>query len=330
MKSKRAIIGAVSLCIAALMAVSAMGQRNLGRNQVDTIIRDLETSSDVFSRDFRNRNTSNNERRIVDNFENAVDRLRRNFDRNDNWWNTRDDVQGIMDESRRVNQLMNNERFARPLEAQWRDLRRDINLLANTYELPGLGGGGWNGGGDPGWGGGQTSNPPSWTQGTFYSRNGRDNIVMTIDNGGRVTVVNNGQTFYGTYFRNRINVNGDTSDLSRDGNGIRTLNRSTGETTRYTRNGYGGGDGGWNGGGGNISRPPSWAQGTFYSTNGDAITMTISGDGRVTVVTGGQTYFGTFYNDTITLNGDSSTVAQTRRGISTYNQNSGQTTQYRR
>jgi hypothetical protein len=312
------------------MAVTAMGQRNLARNQVDSIIRNLETSSDVFSRDFKRRNTTNYERQTVDRFENAVDQLRRNFDRNDNWWNTRNDVQGIMDESRQVNQMMNGERFARPLEVQWRNLRRDINALANTYELPGLdggGGGGWNGG-NPGWGGGQTSRPPNWATGTFYSTNSPDQITLTIDNSGRVTVLNNGQTFYGTFFRNRINVNGDTSDLSRDGNGIRTLNRTTGETTRYSRNGWGGNPG--YPGGGNVSRPPSWAQGTFYSINGPAITMSIGTDGRVAVITNGQTYYGTFYNNTITLNNDTSTVSQTRRGISTYNQSTGQTTQYRR
>lgn len=337
MYRKKAIIGVVSLCLTAVMTFSAFGQRNLARNQVDSIIRNLETSSDVFSRDFKNRNTSSSERRIVDRFENAVDGLRRNFDRNDNWWSTRNDVQGIMDEAQQVNQLMNNERFARPLEVQWRNLRRDINQLAATYELPGLAGGGWNGGGGGwnggggGWngGGGPTSNPPSWATGTFYSRNSADQITLNIEPNGRVTVTNNGQPYYGTFYRNQITVNGDVSDVIRDGNAVRTYNRSTGETTRYTRNGWGGGGGGWDGGG-NTSRPPSWAQGTFYSTNGDPITMSIDSGGRVTLVNGGQTYYGSYYNDTITLNGDTSTVTQTRRGISTYNRNTGQTTQYRR
>jgi hypothetical protein len=116
MNRNRVFIGLLTLSLTALAALSAMGQRNMARNQVDAIVRNLETSSDVFSRDFKNRNTSTSERRIVDNFENAIDRLRRNFDRNDNWWSTRNDVQSIMDESQQVNQLMNNERFARALK----------------------------------------------------------------------------------------------------------------------------------------------------------------------------------------------------------------------
>jgi len=319
----RVYIGLVSLCLLALASLPVLGQRNLARNQVDSIIRNLETSSDVFSRDFQRRNTTANERRIVNNFENAIDRLRRNFDRNDNWWDTRNDVQSIMDESRQVNQLMNGERFARSLEVQWRNLRRDINALANTFELTGLAGSGGNTGPFPG-GGGQTSRPPSWAQGTFYSTNSGDNITLSIDNRGRVTVVNNGQTFYGTFDRNQIFVNGDLSDISRSGNGVRTYNRSSGITTIYSRNDLGGV------GGGNVSRPPNWAVGTFYSTNGTGITLTINGDGRVTVINGGQTYYGTFYNNTITVNGDTSTLTQTRRGISTYNRNLGQTTEYRR
>src|SRR5690349_20775327 len=126
----RVYVGLVSLCLLAVASAPVLGQRNLARNQVDAIIRNLETSSDVFSRDFKRRNTTASERRTVDNFENAIDRLRRNFNRNDNWWNTRNDVQSIMDESRQVNQLMNAERFARALEVQWRNLRRDINSLA--------------------------------------------------------------------------------------------------------------------------------------------------------------------------------------------------------
>ena len=49
---------------------------------------------------------------------------------------------------------MNNATFRRNLERQWNRLRNDINKLADTYDLPGLNGGGWNGGpGFPGPGG---------------------------------------------------------------------------------------------------------------------------------------------------------------------------------
>src|SRR5687768_12692462 len=150
--NKRKILSTlvVSVCILAGVT-AAMAQGRYGniysRNDVSGFIQSLENSSDVFSRDFRSAGgTSTSERRIVTRFENAVDRLRRNFNSGNNWWNSRNDVQGIMAEAHQVNSMMNNERFARRLEQQWRALRRDINKLADTYELPELQGGGFGGG----------------------------------------------------------------------------------------------------------------------------------------------------------------------------------------
>jgi len=341
--------GILSVTCLALLAVGAFGQGRYAsvysRSQVDGFIAQLEQSSDSFRTDFRNEvnrsnlnsSTKRQYNRDAEQFENAVDVLRRRFNSSNSWWESRNDVQSMISNSQNLNSTMNNAAFRRNLERQWNRLRNDINKLADTFDLPGLNGGGWNGGpggpgfpgpGGPGFpgGGGPTGAPPSWAQGTFYSVNSRDNIQLTLDRNGRVTVVNNGQTYSGSYYRNQIYVNGDVSDISRNGNGLRTYNRSSGDTTFYSRNGWGGGGGG----GGNISRPPSWAVGNFYSTNGTNIRLTIDSNGRVIVINGGQSYEGTFYNNTITVNGDTSTLTQTRRGITTYNQNSGQTTEYRR
>ena len=165
--------------------VSAQVRGNYSRRDVSTTIKNLENSSDVFSRDFKRqmdqgrRNGTYNEDqfvRTVDNFENALDRLRRNFDRNKDWWESRNDVQGIMDEAQNVNSMMTQLRFARQLETQWRNIRRDVNALARTCQLPELGGGGWNGGNNNGgWNGGNQGGgnwgvvrPPSRAVGTFY------------------------------------------------------------------------------------------------------------------------------------------------------------------
>ena len=342
----------VALAVAcfALLAVGAFGQGRYAnvysRGQVEGFISQLEQSSNVFRTEFVNQvdrsnldgSTKRQYRRDAEQFENSLDVLKRRFDSSDSWWESRNEVQNMISNSQNLNSTMNNAAFRRNLERQWNRLRNDINKLADTYDLPGLGGGGWNGG--PGFrgpgrpdfpdGGGRTSSPPSWAQGTFQSVNSRDNIQLTLDGNGRVTVVNNGQTFYGRYYRNQIYVNGDVSDITRNGNGVRTYNRSNGDTTVYTRGGWGGGGGGWNGGG-NISRPPSWAVGTFQSVNSrDNIQLTINGNGQVTVINNGQSYPGTFYNNTITVNGDTSTLTQTRRGLSTFNQTTGQTTEYRR
>ncbi len=315
------------------------------KRDVGAIITRLETSSDQFSRDFdraldtSRRNNSTQEDRytnIVRDFENSVDRLRREFDRNDSWWSTRNDVQSMIRTASPVNTMMNTLPFRRNIERQWTALRNDINTVADTYDLPGLNGGGWTGGGggwtggsDGGWNApGQTSAPPTWARGTFYSTDG-SGIMMTITANGRVTVVNNGQSYYGTFYRNRINLNNDTSDVSRDGTGIRTYNRNTGQTTRYSRNNVGGG-GGYPGGG-SVSRPPSWAQGSFVAVNSpNSIFMTIAANGTITLSNNGQTFYGSFYNNTMTLNGDVSTITRTGNGIRTYNQRTGETTNYRR
>ena len=186
---------------------------------------------------------------------------------------------------------------------------------------------GWNNGGNNGgWNGtGNMSTPPSWAQGTFYSMDG-SNIMLTLDGSGRATVVNGGQNFYGTFYRGNLLLNGDSSSVRRYGTGIQTYNRNTRQTTNYSRN-----NDGWNGNGnGNVSNPPTWAQGSFYSTNNDSIFLTINSNGQVTVANGGQTFYGTYYNGSITVNGDVSTVTKNGNGIRTYNQNNGQTTNYRR
>jgi hypothetical protein len=124
------------------------------KRDVSAIIARLETSSDEFRRDFaramngsRLNGTQQEDRfdNIVRDFERSVDRLRREFDRNDTWWKTRGDVQNMIREARPVNTMMSNLPFRRSLERQWRRLRGDINRVADTFDLPGLNGGGSNG-----------------------------------------------------------------------------------------------------------------------------------------------------------------------------------------
>lgn len=327
-----------SVCVAAgSSAIFAQGRYGnvYSRGDVDGFIRNLETSSDTFSRDFKNsRRTSRSERRIVERFENAVDKLRRQFNSSNTWWESRNDVQGIMGEARQVNVMMNNVRYARPLERQWSDLRRDINKLADTYDLPDLagqmGGGGGGGGWIPPGGGGRTSTPPNWAQGTFYATSG-PRISMTIDRNGGIILNNEGNTYTGRYYRGQMYLNNDVSTVSRSGNGVSTYNRTNGQTTFYSRDSYGGGVVGGGGNDGPVSRPPNWAVGTFYATNGSNIQMTINRNGGVLVINSGLSYNGRYYNGQIYLNNDVSTVSRSgRNGIRTYNQSLGQTTDYRR
>lgn len=325
--------------------VSAQGRYvgQLSRNDVESIIKRVEDSGDKFRNDFRREidrsNLSGNQKRVyrnqVDTFENATDRLRSRFDREDSWWEARNEVQNMIRDARPLNISMNAVSFRRNVESQWDRLQNDINKLADTYDLPGIAGGGWNGGpwnpgnpGNPGGGnwGGQTSTPPNWAQGTFYST--YPAVTLTINRNGQITAVTGGQTYYGRFYRNQIYLNNDVSTISRYGNGVRTYNRNTGQTTDYTRN-YGGGIGGGNNDG-PMSSPPNWARGTFYSSGYPQVSLNIANNGRVTASTGGQTYYGRYYNGQIYLNNDVSTISRNGNGISTYNRNTGQTTVYRR
>ncbi|MGB7207649.1 MAG: hypothetical protein WBD27_03210 [Pyrinomonadaceae bacterium] len=300
------------------------------KRDVSGTISKLEQSSNKFRSDFdramdnSNLNGTPSEDRfnnLVRDFENSVDRLRREFDSGDVWWESRNLVENMIRDARPVNTMMTTLPFRRSLERRWNQLRKDVNTLADTYDLAGLDGGGWNGGGG---GGGNTSTPPSWARGTFYSTNG-SGTTLTINQNGTASVYANGQTYYGTYYRNELTLNNDVSTISRDGDGIRTYNRNTGQTTNYSRTNSGG-----DSTGGNTSTPPKWARGTFYSTNGTNIQLTINSDGSVTANVGGQTYNGTYYEGSITLNNDTSTVSRDGDGIRTYNRNTGQTTNYRR
>ena len=350
MKTKNAAATLISMMTAVLFVFALAGitiaqgryANQYSRADVDTIIRNVEDRADEFRRDFyaelERSNLGGSQERVyrnqVTDFENATDRLRRNFDSDNNWWQSRNQVQNVIANSRPLNTTMNSIAFRRRIERQWNQLRNAVNRLADTYDLPGIAGGGWNGGpwnpGNPGGGDqGPTSRPPSWAVGTFYS-GGYDNITLTINANGRVTVVNNGQTYYGRYNNGRMHLNNDTSTISRTRDGIRTYNLNSRQTTDYSRNSYGGGGGG-DDAGGPTSNPPSWARGTFYSANSyDNISLTINANGRVTVVNNGQAYYGRYYNGQIYLNNDVSDVARDGNGIRTYNRSNGQTTVYRR
>lgn len=331
-------------CIVAAVifsAADASAQRNRNRytrQNVASTIATLEQSSNAFRRDFdrfldqSNINGTREEDRlnnIVRNYEQSLNRLRQNFDRTDTWWNTRSNVQDVMQNARPVNQMMAALPFARQIERQWSQMRRDINRLADTYELPNLGNAGGIGGGGqlpiPGQG-----NAPTWAVGTFYGRNPIDGgtITLTIGRNGSVTANFGGSINYGTLNGSNLNMNGQHATVTRISNGIRTRNPNTREVIDYYRTGGGGGAGTI---GGNV---PTWAVGTFYGRNprtGGRITMRIQRNGEVYVSfqEGGGAY-GTVYGSTLTVNGETATLRQNRNGIITTSNDSRERIVYTR
>ena len=212
------------------------------KRDVGNMIARLEQSSNAFRRDFAryldesNLNGNREEERlnrIVSDYENSLDRLRRDYDRTDQWWQSRNNVQNVLRDARELNRMMNSLAFARRLERQWRNMRTDLNKLADTFELPALDGnnnGGWNGGG-----GGKV---PNWAVGTFYGRNPQTGgpITLTINaNGSVVVVFENGDTNYASINGDRLTNNGAVSRITRINNGIRATSLDNGETIDYKR-----------------------------------------------------------------------------------------------
>lgn len=335
------------LAAVAAMAMSAFAQgrytSRYSKNQVSNIIRKLENSSDRFSRDFKNQmdrsrrdGTSREDRfnSIVENYENALDELRRNFNNSSRWWDARNDVQGVMNDAQQVNSMMNQLSFRRNLEAQWRNMRTDLNTLADTFDLPGLDGGGWQGGGggwnpgNPGWG-----NPARWAVGTFYGRAPQTGaaIMLTIAADGNVTANIGGSASYGNLRGDLLTIGSSQGRVYRTNNGIRTVSTTDGETIEYSRNGGGGwnpGDPGWGSG-----SAPRWAVGTFYGRNpnsGGGITMTIQSDGRVSIIFDGSpnVTYATLYNDTLRVGDSTARVTRIRNGLRTTSTTDGLTIDY--
>ncbi len=296
------------------------------------MIKKLEESSNTFRRDFDREmdrsslNGTSAEDRYNDNvadYENALDDLRRKFDRSDSWWQSRGDVQEVIASARPVNQMINALPFRQRIESRWNNMRNDLNKLADTYDLPGLNGGGWTGGngdwnGNNGnWNGsGQMGDVPSWAVGTFYGRGGNgEDVRLVIERGGRVTADIGGSVSYGTIYKSTLRINGAESRVTRLNNGISTQRMDNGLRIDYSKT-YSGG-GGWDGGqSGNV---PSWATGTFYgrNPNGEYIQLTINRNGTAVANIDGRVTNGKVYGEQLNISGASSRITRIRDGIRT-------------
>jgi len=135
--------------LAMILSATTMAQgryrgRNYSKADVDRIIKRVEERSDSFRRvidrnldrsrlDGTRREDNINEQ--VKDLENAIDDLRRNFDRRDNFRETRREVERVMRESDEINALMKRARFNSNVEREWRLVKADLNKLAGIYEL---------------------------------------------------------------------------------------------------------------------------------------------------------------------------------------------------
>ena len=153
---KRIINTARSLllvCAALFIAVSAAAAQGTGpggrfytKAEVEAIIKRVEERSDEFrkvidrSLDKSALNGTNREDNInqqVKELENAIDKLRGDFDRANTWQETREQVQRVLNEADEVNAIMRRGRWRRGgvVKSEWALVRSDLNKLFGVYNL---------------------------------------------------------------------------------------------------------------------------------------------------------------------------------------------------
>jgi hypothetical protein len=69
----------------------------------------------------------------------STNRLRRKFDPTDKWIETRPQVENVLDDARKINQVLVRGKYGSQAERYWSLLRASINDLARCYDLTPLG-----------------------------------------------------------------------------------------------------------------------------------------------------------------------------------------------
>ena len=69
----------------------------------------------------------------------STNRLRRKFDPGDKWIETKPQVENVMEDARRINQVLVRGKYGTQAERYWSVLRASINDLARCYNITPLG-----------------------------------------------------------------------------------------------------------------------------------------------------------------------------------------------
>jgi hypothetical protein len=166
------IISIAALCAAAFLCVpaSALAQTVFTKAQVGDRIRKVEDGVDEFRKWAENRgeqgktqaqaaqssgrtrgrtatdsqkaqarNTKDDLEDALSDLNRSTNRLRRKFDPTDKWMETRPQVERVLDDARRINQVMVRGHYGSQAERYWSVMRSNINDLARCYGLTPLG-----------------------------------------------------------------------------------------------------------------------------------------------------------------------------------------------
>jgi len=168
MKTTRIVCGAVLICLAA--SSLAFAQLAFTKAQVADRIRKVEDGVDEFRKwsekrveqgktqttpgqstgRAKGRTATESQKAVATEKKDELDdalsdlnrstnRLRRKFDPTDKWMETRPQVETVLEEGRRINQVLVRGKYGSQAERYWSLLRASINDLARCYNLTPLG-----------------------------------------------------------------------------------------------------------------------------------------------------------------------------------------------
>lgn len=123
---------------------SAQYYRKYRRSDVDRTIKRAEVTSDQFVKVFDRSldrsalNDSEREDKLNEkarDLENKLDHLRKDFDRRQNWWESRDTAAEALQYAKGINNSVRSRRYSQECERMWARLRTDLNEIARYYGL---------------------------------------------------------------------------------------------------------------------------------------------------------------------------------------------------
>ncbi len=351
--ARLAVIALASVSIALITlgaAAVANGQnqnrvRTYNQRDIERLIRDVEQSSKQFRRDFDNwldrspldgQAREDQYNRQVKDLTNELGTLRSNFNKRNDWWLARSDMQRVLIAATLVNSALNNTPGGRSLARQWNRLRRNINLLTQAFNLPQVG---------------STytitrpvydrpgSNARNCQTGTYRGYTNTGESELTILNNGVASIRSlvSGEVYSGRCDNDTLYFDWGAFNLRRDGRGLSTVEiGNEGNRTSYQRVSgpqvdYPGPVTGYPQPVGNV---PSWAVGTFRGmTNNGETDLTIEPGGMVTIrsLNTNQVHSGSYVNGILTFEWGSFRLVRESRGIRTVDVNNQQNrTSYQR
>jgi hypothetical protein len=266
--------------------------RTYARTDVERFIRDVEQSSQDFQRAFDawldrsrldGRPQEDTYNRQVQNLTSSLSTLRSNFNRRNDWWLARSDMQRVLSAANDVNSIMSNRGLRGGLNRQWSALRANLNTLANAFNLPQVG---------TAFGGIQTYPESGGTgrnctiTGAYrgYTNTGEAELTFSSNGTASARSLVSGAVYNGRCYNDVVYFDWGAFNIVRDGRNSVTLSEIGNERNRVT---YRRVSGGYSGDVvptyptdqyGNV---PSWAVGTFRGTSNR------SGESEITITPNG-------------------------------------------